>query len=736
MNQAVNMKSVAVIGAGPAGIIAARKLSQSGKFQVHVFEKADEIGGSWAPGGIINPEMRTNQSKFTMSFSDFSWESIDQSGKAYPVYPQASQVFEYLQAYCKRYLSPDRLHLGTEVKSCELVPNSQQPGAKMCLWKLKLCKASVKNSVTKCWEEVFDYLVAAPGVYRVPNQWNMDINDLGSPARLPVMHSTRYRTLSELQHHEPLAAPGRKRVLVVGGSHSGAEVADLVARQLSDIKNAPELTENVRDVWKNTEVAHVSSHEMFGIPAVIRDSTASLCTFQPIDFKLFNRSSRPVEPPPSFSYGLVTPEKVTATRKLLHTIQDGNQGYLNGHQADHLAPVAVVGDLYTQFVKTGKIIQSRGTLETLSHQEGDCLVTAAVRDYTTRKVTFISNVCAIVYATGFNTASPFSIFDNETKTALEFDTACSVARIVLDCNFLTQNAQVPTFAFVGIKGAYWGLFEMQARAIVQAWTQGESEASESWAQNSVEDKKLREYYRDLRKAAKEGRKHEVPSNPFGDEVGAMEQASRELDLERFDLGFSESQGFVCPSRYLDPGSEKHEAIATLSEVQKVQREARDSGRFLARAVSLGLLGDWIAATRSTDGNGSMNFSQKSFGFRFPTDPSFTSEYLVDEIENGKLAARKVYRYSETTDRLSIWETRSDGISTGSLVATLDFNNATQARGKDTAVAVDIPAGGKASDSIEGLEVYRFHFAGSSLQMWTAGRADSTSPTLNFTRVGR
>lgn len=87
---------------------------------------------------------------------------------------------------------------------------------------------------------------------------------------------------------------------------------------------------------------------------------------------------------------------------------------------------------------------------------------------------------------------------------------------------------------------------MQARAIVQAWTRTEAE-SESGTQKE-QKKTLDQYYQDLRIAVKEQRKPQVPQNPFGDGLGAMEQGSRDLRLERFDLGFDEASGFVCSAR--------------------------------------------------------------------------------------------------------------------------------------------------------------------------------------------
>lgn len=172
----------------------------------------------------------------------------------------------------------------------------------------------------------------------------------------------------------------------------------------------------------------------------------------------------------------------------------------------------------------------------------------------------------MIHATGFDTPSSLAFLPSDVKAALDYSPACLPAPFVLDTNFLTQNATLPTLAIVGFPGAYWPLFEMQARGIVRAWTSSNAPELACTRGQLVQRLELRDYYKNLRMAFKEGRKGEVPHNPFGDAVGALEQASRELQLERFDLGFSGTEGFICAARYIDPGSDKTEAMKTLMAV--------------------------------------------------------------------------------------------------------------------------------------------------------------------------
>lgn len=442
-------------------------------------------------------------------------------------------------------------------------------------------------------------------------------------------------------------------------------------------------------------------------------------------------SLKTVDPPPIFSVGLVTPEKITASRKMVHTILDGDEGSVDNREISEYVPVGILGDNYAQFIKTGLISQVRGVLTRLENISESSQVTATVETVGKQQSVSIDNVCAVIYATGFDTAASFAFLSHDIKTDLDYDPSCYSAPFVLDDDFLSRNSSVPELALVGFPGAYWPLFEMQARATVLAWNTSSSSQFTSTKVDLAQRHQLREYFRELRRAFKEGKKGEIPHNPFGDAVGALEQAYRQLDLDRFDLGFSEVEGFVCSARFLDPGNDKSEAMKTLLEVQAVRKRGKDGG-FLSRAVMRGLLGEWVAAGKNTDGR--IEIVQLSFLPRYPTHTGFDWEYLVIRTESNRVI-RKVYRYSEITDHITVWGVSEDGLSTGTLQSMFQFKHPQQEHGKDTAVAV-LVSSSDTKQVVDGLTVFRFHFAGSSLKMWTAGIAGrSIVPDLNFVRVG-
>ncbi|MGS0685116.1 FAD-dependent oxidoreductase [Nakamurella sp. GG22] len=64
---------VAVIGAGPGGLVSAKHAIEAG-FEVSVFEASDQLGGQWntaAAHSGIWPGMRTNTSRAMTAFSDY-----------------------------------------------------------------------------------------------------------------------------------------------------------------------------------------------------------------------------------------------------------------------------------------------------------------------------------------------------------------------------------------------------------------------------------------------------------------------------------------------------------------------------------------------------------------------------------------------------------------------------------------------------------------------------------------
>lgn len=104
---------VAVIGAGPGGLVAAKYAIEAG-FDATVFEAADDLGGQWhttASHSGVWPGMHTNTSRAMTAFSDFP------APVGHPLHPAAEQVHAYLRAYARKFGVIERIRFCTPVRN-------------------------------------------------------------------------------------------------------------------------------------------------------------------------------------------------------------------------------------------------------------------------------------------------------------------------------------------------------------------------------------------------------------------------------------------------------------------------------------------------------------------------------------------------------------------------------------------------------------------------------------------
>ncbi len=176
---------IAVIGAGPGGLVAAKHAIAAG-FDTTVFEASDDLGGQWhtsSAHSAVWPGMRTNTSRAMTAFSDFP------APATHDLYPFAEQVHTYLRTYAAAFDVLPRIRFATPVRLVE-------PG-----WTVN--------------GERFDAVVVASGRFR-------------APAKPPLLDDFSGELLHA--HDYPGADHFRgRRTLVYGNGVSGLEIASDLA---------------------------------------------------------------------------------------------------------------------------------------------------------------------------------------------------------------------------------------------------------------------------------------------------------------------------------------------------------------------------------------------------------------------------------------------------------------------------------------------------------------------------
>ena len=139
---------IAIIGAGPSGLVTAAVLQDCGH-DVLVFEKAADVGGVWSASRAY-PGVATQDDRVSYAFSDTPMPAD------FPVHPTGSHVRGYLEQYARSKGLLPRIHLRTLVEQAVPVPDGGG-------WFVR-----VVGPQGPATHEV-DWLVVANGVFSTPH---------------------------------------------------------------------------------------------------------------------------------------------------------------------------------------------------------------------------------------------------------------------------------------------------------------------------------------------------------------------------------------------------------------------------------------------------------------------------------------------------------------------------------------------------------------------------------------
>ncbi|KAI2900494.1 hypothetical protein CBS76997_1283 [Aspergillus niger] len=558
----VQPKKVAIIGAGPSGLVTAKTLLHSfpeGTFIPSVFEKNSRIGGLW-PTAVdhgaerrLNPWIRTNLSRFTVAFSDLAWESVIGEGEL-SMFPQARQVGQYLEKYTNLYIPKGVLRLGKEV-----VKTVRETDGLRARWTVQWTSRSIDANGIECngpemESEEFDYLVVTSGYFAKAHF--PDIPGLAGVADR-VVHSSEVQTIDDVQQLLERTGSSGGKLVVIGGSMSGVEAASTVALHLSTMDYKPPVIQSGRDY----EVHHISSRPFWTIPTHLphdgfQDNTKTQnMQFLPLDLVFYDLARRPPGPV-EYGLGPLSTERIRKTNEYFRSllgaeyVKIGSFGIGNNESEDSQPSWIGIGDDYAEYVRSGFI---KPTIGRVSSINSPSTLTVTLPNGTQET---ISDITAIITATGYTPFSSLSFLPSPILSTLEYSTSDPFIPLILDGKG-TSHAEIPDLGFVGFyRGPYWGAMEMQARSLANTWVKDLSFTGPYFTNEELTQKtNERDLLRTLRTTT-------LPRSqfPMGDYVGLMETLARELNIPRAPIPTTAqphtqshdktNHGPVLPSRYI------------------------------------------------------------------------------------------------------------------------------------------------------------------------------------------
>jgi hypothetical protein len=686
------MKSVCIVGAGPAGLVAAKTFLQHGDYRVTVFEAADRVGGMWrAPPGLkvdkCSPQMRTNLSRFTVAFPDLAWSSVDLSDPVSgtslkpPMFPKAWQVGRYLATYAEKFGLNSHIRLNNRVVKANICNDSMA-------WEV-----TVRDNTTEQQSmHVFDHLIVASGFFDKPARTYDPSPDKNLPN---VQHSSQFTDVFQL-------TKSPSKIVVIGGGISGAEAAAQAALQISDANHRPGSSPDPSE----NRVHHIVNRPFYCLPRFIprdphnesvQDSNLAP-TFLPLDLILYELSRRG-EGTISAAITTVPPEKAKKGHDFLRSVIGGDQRDLGSpalvygpDETKHPGYTAIT-DTYSEFVRSGVIVPVQGWVDSVT-QESDGLFKIGIKQYepwyhapdnTPKARPFnyrhditndrqgsneLANVAGIIEATGYK--NNLEYLDPTIKDRLNHDPACSRIPFLLKRGSIL--ADIPTIGFVGFyEGPYWGVMEMQAQIIAKTWSRPHL------LETGLDDAEVTAH---MRRAIRDDHSLQVPQFWMSDYIGLIEELARAGHVTRDDQAFGGQSGPAFPARYHASGTDPGAAVV-VQQVAATLKASKDDARFVAAAVFRAMQGVWTLRRKidsRLNSPGGVFQGTAHFHPRFPTDDAYSAEYLY--IEHGTFTMdtgyafpatrRYVYRYSESKDEITAWFPDEDGVTTGAFFNRWEF----------------------------------------------------------------
>jgi Flavin-binding monooxygenase-like len=185
---------VAIVGAGPSGLAAARALKLHG-IAFQVFERHSNVGGIWDIENAQSPMYESAHFISSKTMSHFAGYPMPSD---YPDYPSNRQLLNYISSFANDCGLLPHITFNTDVTSA----TRHDAG-----WTLNLSSGK---------SETFTHLIAAVGT-----NWKANKPEIPGSFSGQMIHSVQYKSSELLKD---------KTVLVIGAGNSGCDIACDVAR--------------------------------------------------------------------------------------------------------------------------------------------------------------------------------------------------------------------------------------------------------------------------------------------------------------------------------------------------------------------------------------------------------------------------------------------------------------------------------------------------------------------------
>jgi dimethylaniline monooxygenase (N-oxide forming) len=205
-----DLKTVAIVGAGPCGLAAAKYAIQAG-LTPSVYDARPDIGGLWQANSYTWEGLITTGSYYDTCYADHPWP------KGHSIFPSKMEVNAYLHSYADRFQLKQFITLNRKVVNANKLTEKDDKNRDLTRWRLEFDNGEAKT---------FDFLICASGPHSkpvIPTFKNLDL-----------YQGVHFHS-SEFQLNDPRLKD--KKVVVIGMSLSGAEIAAELAGHACEVIN-------------------------------------------------------------------------------------------------------------------------------------------------------------------------------------------------------------------------------------------------------------------------------------------------------------------------------------------------------------------------------------------------------------------------------------------------------------------------------------------------------------------